>query len=259
MKEAWRQSRETEERNARIVAGTEPLYHHTEEWRQARQRMLEMQSYYDGAQGAAVPETSDDNEEPWQVQVTTAKPGKKLNKNQRRAAARGKGKGKTEFTGVLEEESDVICAAGVEWEKLEMTVDSGAAETICPATSASNVPTVPGAKMKQGVRYTCAGGKKLDNLGEKHCLMSTEESETQHRMTMQVAEVNRALLSVSRAVDGGNRVVFDQNWSYIENKRTGERTTIQRRGGLYVLETWIKSRDNARDTAAPFGRQGSKK
>ena len=70
-------------------------------------------------------------------------------------------------------------------------------------------------------------------------VMCTDESNVQHKITMQVADVNRALMSVSTAVDAGNKVVFDDGWSYIEDKRTGYRTTKQRRGGLYVLESWV--------------------
>ena len=72
----------------------------------------------------------------------------------------------------------------------------------------------------------------------------TGNSQTEHRLTIQVADVNRALLSVSKAVDGGNRVVFSKDWSDIEDMNTGERTTLSRRGGLYVLDTWVRSRPN---------------
>ena len=196
----------------------------------------------------------------WSVPVIKKKSRKSMNSNQRRAAAR-RAKPNGNFTGVLEEENSMaICSADEEWMKLELTVDSGAAETICPGSDAPNVPTVPGQKMAQGVRYTCAGGKKIPNLGEKRCLMCTNESSTEHRLTMQVADVNRALLSVSKAVDGGNRVVFDSEWSYIEDKRTGEKTTVRRRGGLYVLETWVKARSNdPRPIDSPFGGQGGKR
>ena len=85
-------------------------------------------------------------------------------------------------------------------------------------------------------------------------VMCTEESEVEHNITMQVADVNRALMSVSRAVNAGNKVVFDEGWSYIEDKRTGLRITIQRRGGLYALESWVRARDEG--TSQPFGGQG---
>ena len=77
---------------------------------------------------------------------------------------------------------------------------------------------------------------------------------------MQVADVNRALLSVSKSVDAGNREVFDCDWSYIEDRQTGERTTLTRQGGLYVLEAWVKQKLNSCDQPAiPFGRQGNKR
>ena len=63
----------------------------------------------------------------------------------------------------------------------------------------------------------------MANLGEKQCLLATAESNAKHKFTMQVADVNRALLSVSKAVHGGDRVVFYERWSYIEDKRTGGR------------------------------------
>ena len=88
---------------------------------------------------------------------------------------------------------------------------------------------------------------------------------------MQVADVNRALMSVSRAVDAETRIVFDDQWCFIGDKRMGERTTIARQGGLYVLEAWIKSRGDPpasggvkgqRDggtASSPFARQGGKR
>ena len=197
----------------------------------------------------------DDDITPWNVMVKIGKP-KKMNSNQRRAAAwKAKGnKIQTVDVNVIEEDISEVANVNMNsgWEKLELTVDSGAAETICPAKEVMSVATTPGAKFIQGVRYTCANGKKLPNLGEKKMVMCTDESNVQHKITMQVADVNRALMSVSKAVDAGNKVVFDDGWSYIEDK--SYRTTIQRRGGLYVLESWVKARDES--DGQPFGRQG---
>ena len=195
---------------------------------------------------------------PWQVKVKKDKSKGKLSANQRRAAARKPKTGCGNFAGVLEEEGmQPVCLAGQEWERIELTVDSGAAETICPASMACSIATTPGPKKAQGVNYTCAGGRRLPNLGEKKCMMSTSESRAIRGLTMQVADINRPLLSVAKAVDAGNRVIFDREWSYIEDCTTGERTTIQRQGGLYVLEAWVKGKSESdKNPAAPFGRQG---
>ena len=77
-----------------------------------------------------------------------------------------------------------------------------------------------------GASYTCASGKPLPNLGEKKCHAYFGDSGTARGMRMQVADVSRPLMSVSRAVDSGCRVVFDKNWSYIECRAEGPGTAL---------------------------------
>ena len=64
---------------------------------------------------------------------------------------------------------------------------------------------------------------------------------------MQVCDVNQGLLSVSKAVAAGNRVVFNPPWdpegSYIENENTGERLWLEEQGGLYVLHAKVAPQD----------------
>ena len=223
------------------------------EWLKARWNALET-----SVPGIATqPRVEDDGEAPLQVSVGRARKKRKLNKNQRRATVRSR---ETEPFALLDEEggSVPICAAGHEWERLEMTVDSGAAETIGPTSAAPNVEVVAGDKLRAGVKYTCAEGKSLPNLGEKRCIMASDESHTEHVLNMQVAAVNRPLLSVSKAIDSGNKVVFDKEWSYTENKGTGERTTLNRQGGLFTLDAWVKARPMGDPgSKAPFQRPGA--
>ena len=47
-------------------------------------------------------------------------------------------------------------------------------------------------------------------------------------------------------MDSGCKVVFDQGWSYIEDKGTEEKTSLVRKGGLYVLDSWVKAKRAAR-------------
>ena len=53
--------------------------------------------------------------------------------------------------------------------------------------------------------------------------------------------MNKALLSVSTAVKAGNRVVFDEDGSYIENRETGQITWLVEEGGMYALKMWVKA------------------
>ena len=58
-------------------------------------------------------------------------------------------------------------------------------------------------------------------------------------MKVQVTEVNKALPSVSRIVQAGNRVVFDPEGSYIEDTTTGEWIDIKEKNGFYALTMWV--------------------
>ena len=58
-------------------------------------------------------------------------------------------------------------------------------------------------------------------------------------MVVVVTEVDDALLSVSKVVKGGNRVVFDEGGSYIEHKASGEVTPLTEQRGLYKLKIWV--------------------
>ena len=63
----------------------------------------------------------------------------------------------------------------------------------------------------------------------------------------QVCEVNKALLGVKKMTAAGNRVVFDQDGSYIEDKRSGERMWLAEEDGMYMLTMWVN-----RENQAPF-------
>ena len=65
----------------------------------------------------------------------------------------------------------------------------------------------------------------------------------------QVCEVNSGLLRVKKVSSAGNRVVFDEDGSYIQNKMSGEVTRIKEVGGMYELTMWVRTNG--------FWRQGS--
>jgi hypothetical protein len=56
-----------------------------------------------------------------------------------------------------------------------------------------------------------------------------------------VCDVNKALLSVKKMTSAGNRVVFDDDGSYVEDKRSGERMWMSEEEGMYILKLWVKA------------------
>ena len=118
-------------------------------------------------------------------------------------------------------------------------MDSGATESVTPEGLPSNVQTVEGEASRRGVMYEVANGHQIPNEGEKRFQAVTEEG-SERRMVLQVADVNQALLSVSKAMKAGNKVVFDDEGSYIECKRTGEKTWMREKNGMFVMKLWVK-------------------
>ena len=81
-----------------------------------------------------------------------------------------------------------------------------------------------------------ANGARTPNIGEKRFkFVSTEGVE--RGITMQVREVNKGLLSVSRIAQKKYRVVYDDEGSYMEDENTGEKLWLIERGGMYVLKS----------------------
>ena len=127
-----------------------------------------------------------------------------------------------------------------QWEEIELAVDSGATESVCPLSELSTVPTVEGSASRRGVKYEVASGHQVPNEGEKRFVAMTEEG-AEKGLTLQVCDVTQGLLSVSKMMKAGNRVIFDEEGSYIQNKATGDRTWMTERSGMHVLKLWVRN------------------
>ena len=117
-----------------------------------------------------------------------------------------------------------------EWEEIEMAVDSGASESVVNEEQLSGAETLEGEANKRGIQYEVADGTLIPNLGEKKYIAVSDTGVARH-MKSQVCEVNRALLSVRRCAQAGNKVVFAASGSYIEDETSGEVMPLQERGG----------------------------
>ena len=56
---------------------------------------------------------------------------------------------------------------------------------------------------------------------------------------MQVTDINKSLMSVSRICDTGHKVTFDSEGGVIEHIESGQRTRFERKGGVYVLKATL--------------------
>ena len=83
-------------------------------------------------------------------------------------------------------------------------------------------------------------------MGQKTFMAVTDTGVT-NQMTAQATEVNKALLSVAKIVQAGNKVEFENNSNDIENTTSGKRIPIEQKNGSYVMKVWIP-----RDQKSPF-------
>mgnify|MGYP002811270886 CR=1 FL=1 len=74
----------------------------------------------------------------------------------------------------------------------------------------------------------------MSNTGQKEIKMLVGGK--LRSMTFQATDVRKPLASVRRIVKKGNKVVFEEEESYILNKKTGERTKIDQEHSTYVID-----------------------
>ena len=141
-----------------------------------------------------------------------------------------------------------------EWERVPVTVDSGAIDSVIPKGVASGVKVKETRASRQGLKYRAANGTPIKNEGERELQGYTGEG-NKANMTMQVAAVTKPLGSVRAMLKAGNRVVFDEGDSFIVNKATGVKTVIEDRNGAFVFDIWIP-RGNRQQDQQHEGYQG---
>ena len=139
------------------------------------------------------------------------------------------------------EKKEIMAVEEGRWEKLELTVDSGAMETVAPKQCAGNV------RMRETPAtgrqfYSTANGASIPNYGEKRLQWRTEDK-SQGGITVQITDVMKPLASVGQICEAGNRVVFESGGGYVENIKTGIKTSMRKAGKGYKLDLWVKARN----------------
>ena len=136
--------------------------------------------------------------------------------------------------------SGLSSVAEGEWEEFELAVDSGASGTVIGEDMLQSVEVRDGPASRRGVEYEVANGVRIPNVGEKKFIGVTSEG-ISRRLTAQVWAVNKGLLSVSRVIKAGSKVIFDSDGSYIQDKRTGECMSLSERNGMFMLKMWTRN------------------
>ena len=126
-------------------------------------------------------------------------------------------------------------SGGEEWVEVELTADTGACDTVMPRSMCSKIPIKPSLQSLRGMEYEVADGSTIPNLGERRCLMWTEDSTQARHINLQVADVHRPLLSLSSCADMGFEFRFGRTMGALIDEETGKVVPVKRKRNLYVL------------------------
>ena len=86
--------------------------------------------------------------------------------------------------------------------------------------------------------------------GETRCIMMTVGSSTAKKITLQVADVHKPLLSIGRVDDIGFDCMFGKHGGMLADTVTGEGIPLIKRDNLYVMKAWVRQDLN---DVKPFG------
>ena len=95
------------------------------------------------------------------------------------------------------------------WEMLEITVDSGACDTVLPVGMLGSVTLISTPASRNLKSYEVANGCTIINEGKKRCLMMTPGSQTPKGIVFQVTNVHKPLLSVGAMANAGYECTDD--------------------------------------------------
>ena len=84
----------------------------------------------------------------------------------------------------------------------------------------------------------------------------TRNARAPNRITFQVADVHKALLSIDRAADAGFECHLVARGGCLLDTYTGGRVPIARKDKLYVMNAWVKEDQTCAKPVQGFGRQG---
>ena len=134
---------------------------------------------------------------------------------------------------------------------VEAVLDSGAEESVAPPRFFPG-PIAPSQMSQAGGSYRVANGQRVPNVGQQKVQFTLDDGQPAN-ILFQIAEIERPLISASALAANGNSVVFNHKGGAIIHDKTGRRTELHKRGGIYVLHMWVRE-----DPEQGFARQGGR-
>ena len=139
---------------------------------------------------------------------------------------------------------------------MKIALDSGAGDHVAGPDQVGHKSIRASRGSQRDAHFIAANGERIRNQGESQLHMLEPGGKT-IKSVFQVADVTRALYSVSKICDDGCEVYFTATEAVV-TKNGKVVTRFAREGGLYCVEMQIKD-EPGNGEAAPFAGQGVKR
>ena len=132
-------------------------------------------------------------------------------------------------------DKDAAGKAATRWVKVPVAMDSGAMVNVAPKKvfGMSIDDTAPRQKLSG------PDGKPIAHHGSQKANGVTDDGQSV-TIDFDIADVTRPLGSVSKLVKKCYQVIFDDERSYIRNKKTRAEIESREQQGLYFLDMWVE-------------------
>ena len=129
-----------------------------------------------------------------------------------------------------------------EWIEMELCADSGACDSVMPQDGAcARVPIAPPFRSHRGIEYEAANAQTIPCFGERRLEIYIDGVTAPRGMILQVADVHKPLLRLSRCADLGYERCLGRTCGYLCDRSTGEAIPLARKGNLYTLGVWVRA------------------
>ena len=138
----------------------------------------------------------------------------------------------------------------LEEDEMWITCDSGASEN----RMVPQCPIVLSHGSLKGDSHVAANGTVMPNIGENRVKVYTTDG-GKCELHMQVTDVRRPLMSVSKICDAGHEVIFTKSGGKIVHTATGQITKFDRMDDVYRMCVRLPGPDVYRNNSSDFSRQ----
>ena len=124
------------------------------------------------------------------------------------------------------------------WERVKVTVDSGAVLSVMPKHVASVYDVEETSLSRTNANFLAADDTVIKNHGQRR-VNAVDDKWKQTSMHFQVADVSKTLASVRELDASGHITMMGNNSGYIKNIKSGKTILLYAEGGEYKFDLWV--------------------